>query len=206
MSKLPPYAVLLATLTAVIGIIVVDAPMAILGLGGPAGLVVFATKPGRRIFARRLLVTVPLLGVAVLLRWFEQAPARDSLAPAFRVVSAVAWSSCLSTLLGPHEMRIALRALGVPRALVDLLAHTRRFALQLAATASEAWNAATLRAGLFSLRATAETVGHVAGVVVVRALDRAECVAIAGALRGAHFADEAPLEAGRASHEAGFSP
>ena len=88
----------------------------------------------------------------------------------------------------------ALLALGVPAAFVELMAHTRRFATQLAQTASEAWHAATLRAGLGSLRATIGTAGQVAGVIVVRAFDRAECVAIASALRGAHLVEDPLLE------------
>jgi len=192
MSKLPPYAVLLATLSALLAVIAIDAPAAIFGLGVPALLVVLTSARGRGLFGRRLLVTAPLLGVALLLRWFGHAPLHGLLPPALRVVSAVAWASSLSTLLAPREMRVALRALGAPAAFVELIATTRRFASQLAATASEAWNAATLRAGLLSLRATTGTVGHVAGVIVVRAFDRAESVAIAGALRGRHLAEDAP--------------
>jgi len=190
MSKLPPYALLLAALAGSIGVIVVDAPMAIIGLGALPLLGVLASEAGRRTFARRLLVTAPLVGVAVVLRWFGHVPARDSLLPVLRVLCALAWSSCLSTVLAPQEIRAALRSLGVPTALVELIAHTRRFAVQLAATATEAWNAATLRAGLRTVRATQGTVGHVAGVIVVRAFDRAESVAIAAALRGRHLADD----------------
>ena len=193
MSKFPPYAILLATLAAVVGVVVVDVPLALFGLGAPPLLALLASATGRRTFGRRLLVTAPLVGVAVALRWCDHAEARNVFTPALRVVSAVAWSSWLSILLEPPEMRTALRALGAPAALLELIAHTRRFAIQLAATASEAWNAAALRGGLLSVRATGRTVGHVAGVIVVRAFDRAESVAIAGALRGVHLADNALL-------------
>lgn len=206
MSKPPPAAVLLVTLSAVVAVIVADAPTTIVGLGAPALLTVFATARGRRTFARRLLVTAPLLGVAWLLRWFAHAPMRDVLPPALRVASAVAWASCLSTWLAPPALGAALRSLGAPLALVELITHTRRFAIQLAATASEAWNAATLRAGLSSLRATSDTVGYVAGVIVVRAFDRTECVAIAAALRGGDLADDAPLEQRCAAQNRGLSP
>lgn len=206
MNRVPPYAVLLATLIAVIAVVFVDTPAAIVGLGAPALLAVFASARGRRTLGRRLLVTAPLVGVAVLLRWLGREQSRDWLAPALRVVSAIAWSSCLSTWLEPVQIRAALRAVGAPLSLVELIAHTRRFAIQLAATASEAWNAATLRAGLLSLRTIATTLGHVAGVIVVRAFDRAECVAIAGALRGAHLADDAQPAEYRASQQQDFSP
>jgi len=184
MSKAPAYAVLLLALLAVVAVIIADAPLVIVGLGTPALLVVLASAAGRRTFARRLLLTAPLGLVAVALRWLGHAPASELLAPGLRVVSAIAWSSSLSTLLEPPQIGAALRSLGAPPALVELIAQTRRFALQLTATASEAWNAAALRGGLFSWRATTRTVGQVAGVIVVRAFDRAECVASASALRG----------------------
>lgn len=206
MSKLPPHALLLATLTAVTGVVVAENLIAVIGLGAPALLGVLLTASGRRTFARRLLVTAPLLGVTVLLRWFGQAPERDWLLSALRVASAVAWSSCLSIWLQPPEIRAGLRALGAPLALVELIAHTRRFAIQLASTASEAWNAATLRAGLLSLRATASTVGYVAGVIVVRAFDRAESVAIASTLRGAQLIDDAPCPERHRSRAVGLAP
>jgi len=184
MSKAPPYAVLLLALLGVVGVITADAPLAIVGLGTPALLLVLTSESGRRTFARRLLVTAPLAVVAIVLRWVGHAPAGELLPSVLRVVSAIAWSSSLSTWLEPPELGAALRSLGVPAALVELIAQTRRFAIQLTATACEAWHAAALRGGLLSWRATARTVGHVAGVIVVRAFDRAECVAIASALRG----------------------
>jgi energy-coupling factor transporter transmembrane protein EcfT len=203
-SKFPPYALLLATLTAVACVIAADAQAVIVGLGLPALVTVLASARGRRTFGRRLLLSAPLVFVAVALRWLGQAPARDWLPPALRIVSAIAWSSCLSMWLGPNELRLALSSFGAPRALLELIAHTRRFAGQLAETASEAWNAAALRAGLFSLRATARTVGHVAGVIVVRAFDRAECVAIAAALRGGDLPEDASREACPTSENFGY--
>ena len=116
MSKFPSYAILLATLAAVIGVVVVDVPLAIFGLGAPPLLALLASATGRRTFARRLLVTAPLVGVAVVLRWCDHAEARNVFTPGLRVVSAVAWSSWLSILLEPPEMRTALRALGAPAA------------------------------------------------------------------------------------------
>jgi len=194
MSPFPPSAVLLVMLSAIVCVIVVDAPLIIVAFSSPAALAVLTSAQGRRTFGRRLLVAAPLIAVAIALPWCAHGTVRDSLLPALRIVSALAWASCLSTWLEPREMRAALLALGVPAAFVELMAHTRRFATQLAQTASEAWHAATLRAGLGSLRATIGTAGQVAGVVVVRAFDRAECVAIASALRGAHLAEDPLLE------------
>ncbi|HYQ00788.1 MAG TPA: energy-coupling factor transporter transmembrane component T [Polyangiaceae bacterium] len=206
MSKLPPHALLLAALAGSIAVIVADAPMLIIGLGALPLLVVLGSAAGRRTFARRLLVTAPLVGVAVLLRWFGHVPARDSLLPVLRVVCAVAWSSWLSTVLAAQEIRTALRSLGVPTALVELIAHTHRFAVQLAATATEAWNAATLRAGSRTVRATHRTVGLVAGVIVARAFDRAESVAIAAALRGRYLADDSLPEVCATAQGQGVHP
>lgn len=206
MNELSPRAVLLLTTIGVVGVIVADTPAAIVGLGAPALLAALATARGRRRFVRRLVVIAPLLALAMFLGWFGNAPSRDLLPPALRALSALAWSSCLSTALAPSQIRAALRAVGVPLALVELVGHTRRFAIQLAATAGEAWNAAALRAGLSSLHATAGTVGQVAGVIVVRAFDRAECVAIATALRGGQLADAGPLDAPRAGHGRGRAP
>jgi hypothetical protein len=168
-------------------------------------LAAFASASGRRTFGRRLLVTAPLVLMALAIRCCGHQN-RELLPPALRVVSAIAWTSWLSTWLGPRDMRAALRSLGAPPALVELMTHTQRFATQLAATASEAWNAAALRAGLSSLRATARTVGHVAGVVVVRAFDRSERVAIASALRGGHAADDALIQEQPASQSLGSWP
>lgn len=194
MSKFPPHAILLGIVAATLCVVTVETPLALLVLGTLPLLAVLARADGRYIFARRLFLTTPLALVAVVLRSRDHAGARHLLLPALRVASAVAWSSWLSVLLEPRALRAALRGLGAPPALLELIANTRRFASQLALTSSEAWNAAALRGGLLSLRATSRTVGHVAGVIVVRALDRAESVAIAGALRGAHFADDARLE------------
>jgi energy-coupling factor transporter transmembrane protein EcfT len=206
MSKFPPQAVLLATLAAVVAVTVADTPTVIFAFGAPALLAALRSARSRRIFARRLLVTAPLFFMAALLGLREHAQGRDLLSPALRVASAIAWSSCLSTWLEPRELGVALRALGAPAALVELIAHTRRFERQLAETTREAWNAAALRGGLLSAHATARTVGQIAGVIVVRAFDRAECVALAGALRGGHLADELLVEELPSSESYGGRP
>jgi hypothetical protein len=67
---------------------------------------------------------------------------------------------------------------------VALLVTTRRFGRQLTATLEAAWAACVLRGGLLSLRALGQTIGSVAGVVLVRSIDRSESIATASALRG----------------------
>jgi energy-coupling factor transporter transmembrane protein EcfT len=209
MSRIPPSAVLLATFVAVLGVVIADAQATVIAWGAPALLAVLASRRGRRTLARRLLASAPLLGLSVLIRWLGHATISEPLLPVLRVVSAIAWASGLSTWLGPTELHSALRTLGAPRALVELIAHTRRFALQLAETASQAWDAAVLRGGLSSRSAIFRTVGQVAGVVLVRAFDRAECVAISAALRGGHLPEATlaePLRASQALHDLGCSP
>ena len=59
--------------------------------------------------------------------------------------------------------------------------------MELEATLHAAWAACALRGGLGSWRALRQTIGNVAGVVVLRSIDRSERVAIAQALRGAGY-------------------
>ena len=61
---------------------------------------------------------------------------------------------------------------------------TRRFAAQLTTSLNAAWAAIALRGGFLSWRVLAPSAGLLAGVIVVRALDRSHRVGIALALRG----------------------
>jgi energy-coupling factor transporter transmembrane protein EcfT len=103
---------------------------------------------------------------------------------ALRMAVAALVAFWLGETLGPLELDAAFTRLGVPAALVDLARDTRRFARQLGSTLTHAWGAAALRAGLSSPKAVRRTVGLLGGVLVTRALDRAERVATARAVRG----------------------
>jgi cobalt/nickel transport system permease protein len=103
---------------------------------------------------------------------------------AIRIMAASTLLRGLSVAVQPAEIEAALLGLGVPRALVELLAFARRFTQVLARTAATAWSAAALRSGFARARTTARSVGVVAGVVMLRMLDRTERVATAMRLRG----------------------
>jgi cobalt/nickel transport system permease protein len=107
---------------------------------------------------------------------------------ALRIVTATIWMTWLTAALSPMELDAAMARLGVPGALVELIGLTRRFGSQLRATQQSALTAAQLRGGFSSPRAVGRTAGRIAGVVLVRALDRADRVALAMALRGLHAA------------------
>jgi cobalt/nickel transport system permease protein len=103
---------------------------------------------------------------------------------ALRMGVAALFAFWLAETLVPLELDAAFTRLGVPALLVELARDTRRFAHQLKRTLTNAWAAAALRAGLSSPRAVRHTVGLLGGVLVTRALDRAERVTTARAVRG----------------------
>ncbi len=187
MSKLAPRARLIATIAAIVAVVGLRAPPAIVAIGALPLLALVGDATGRRSLGRRLLLVAPLALLPVAAQWLAHAPLRDIARPALRVVVAVLWSTWLTRALRPRQIESALHALGLPAPLVALLGQTRRFGAQLFDTLGEAWNAATLRGGLSSGRTTVRTAGGVAGVVLVRAFDRSERVAIAALLRGGGF-------------------
>jgi energy-coupling factor transporter transmembrane protein EcfT len=194
-----PVLPLLAALCALLATLMLPRPWAVALLGAVALPRVLTGTTARRGLTRRLLRVAPLAFVALIARAWSTRHT-DTLAVsagallALRIVVAAIWASWLSCSLRPRELDVALRQLGLPTAFVDLLASTRRFARQLEATLITAWSAGALRGGLLSPRALAHTVGAVAGVVVLRSLDRSEQVIAAQALRGGalHTEPEAP--------------
>lgn len=116
-----------------------------------------------------------------------------------RVLSATVLLSWLTHDLSAAQLEAALIALRLPGSLVALVMETRAFGRQLSETAHAAWAACALRAGLQSPRALRATVGSVAGVVLLRSVDRSQRVATASALRGAGIGlDQASAERGPA--------
>ena len=171
--------------------------LAILGVLAILGTVAMRVRrvPIRRVVSR-LRATALVVGGAILLRSLTSHghAVRDSALLAGRVFDAALWATCLVTTDTPLALDAGLRSLGAPRGLVALVALTRRFAAQLVRTMRSAWNATALRGGFRSLRTTASSIGSVAGVVLVRALDRAHRTQLALDLRGgdgALFAFEA---------------
>ena len=196
MRRLPSSVLLCAFFAAIIVVVAAKSPLALGALSLPALIAVLSKPAARGLLLRRLLLVLPLAAGAVALGFLGHAPSAMRWAPLLRMMGAVAWSTWLSAALSPRELERALRGLGVPAGLLELIAQTRRFSGQLAQTSSDAWNAALLRGGLLSTRASARTAGLVAGVIVARAFDRAENVAIAAALRGRTSVESAPARVG----------
>lgn len=158
-----------------------------------------SSASGRRALGRRMRALLPLffglflsfVVVAALsgswARWSERA-----YLVAARVLAATLLLCWLTHDLTAAGLERALLALRLPRSFVSLVMETRAFAAQLSETLHAAWAACALRGGLSSPRALSRTVGAVAGVVVLRSVDRSERVAVAGALRG--FGAEPPHE------------
>jgi energy-coupling factor transporter transmembrane protein EcfT len=151
----------------------------------------------RHALAHRLRASAPLLAaVLIAATWSAAIGGRTgplasverALQLAARVVVATLWSSWLTFGRSASQIEAGLRSIGVPATFVALLSATRRFGQQLAATLEAAWAASSLRGGSLSLRALSRTVGAVAGVVVVRSLDRSQQVAVAEAMRGGGLA------------------
>ncbi|HET8934887.1 MAG TPA: CbiQ family ECF transporter T component [Polyangiales bacterium] len=151
------------------------------------------TASGRRALRARVRAVVPLV-VGLCLSWLLIAAvsgesgwvALDTRAypVAARVVAATLLLSWLTHDLSALQLERALLALRLPAAFVALVMETRAFAQQLTETLHAAWAACALRGGLSSLSALRHTIGGVAGVVLLRSIDRSERVAVASALRG----------------------
>jgi cobalt/nickel transport system permease protein len=177
----------LAVACAMIAGAVATRSLAILGALGLIGAVAMHLRrvPFGRVVAR-LRATVLVVGGAILLGAFTSRghALRDAASLAARVFDAALWATWLVSTDTPLELDEALRALGAPRGIVALLALTRRFGVQLRTTMRSAWNATALRGGFRTPRTTASSVGAIAGVVLVRALDRAHRTKLALDLRG----------------------
>lgn len=160
------------------------------------------TVRGRRALRSRLRAVVPLL-LGLGLSWVLIAAISGESAwlalgtraypVAARVLAATLLLSWLTHDLSTLQLEHALSKLRLPAAFVALVMETRAFALQLSETLQAAWAACALRGGLSSLSALRHTIGGVAGVVILRSIDRSERVAVASALRGlgASLGDEA---------------
>lgn len=152
---------------------------------------VACSASGRRALRKRVYGLAPLLlglGLSSALlaaiggpspeRWTEQVARL-----AARVLAASLLLSWLTHDLRPAQLHAGLVRLRLPRALVELIMETGAYGRQLRETLHAAWAACVLRAGTSSIGALRQTIGAVAGIVVLRSIDRSERVAIASALR-----------------------
>lgn len=168
---------------------------------------------GRRALRARSRAIVPLL-VGLCLSWLLFAAMSGESAwlalstraypVAVRVVAATLLLTWLTHDLSALQLERALLALRLPAAFVALVMETHAFAAQLLETLHAAWAACALRGGLSSLAALRHTIGGVAGVVILRSIDRSERVAVASALRGlgATLQDDAAETPGENAHRA----
>jgi cobalt/nickel transport system permease protein len=209
-----PELYVLAAVGALLAAVFTSQPQVLVALGAaPLVQLVRARAPRARL-VRRLASLAPIAVPAAVVRvaWARGATPFEILGLttaveallagaviALRIAAAVLWSSWLAETLSAAQTERALKRLGLPDALVELLALTRSFATQLRATLRAAWTAAALRGGLRSPRTFAATAGLLAGVVLVRALDRSERVALALALRGGPGGSVRAHPAGRRS-------
>lgn len=178
-------------------------PMGSLILAGALLPWLARTPSGRRALRARLRAVLPLLLGLCLSWWLIAAFGGGS---SWQLLRARAYPICVRVLaatllltwlthdLSPLQLERALIALRLPRAFVALVMETRAFATQLSETLHAAWAACALRGGLSSLSALRHSIGGVAGVVILRSIDRSERVAVASALRGhgATNADDEP--------------
>jgi cobalt/nickel transport system permease protein len=194
-----PTWLLVAAIAATITTVSVSSLSALAALGVMVSLLLLRARPTPIWLLQRLASIAPIALLAGLLaatrvrgvdsaRLWSLHPASEALHAgtfvAARIAIATLFAAWLSLVLSPGELERALTSLGVPPAVVELLALTRRFAGQLRSTLASAWISVALRGGFLARRRLGHTLGLVAGVVVVRALDRSQRVATALALRG----------------------
>jgi energy-coupling factor transporter transmembrane protein EcfT len=192
-----PWLLLLLVVAAIVASMLVPSS-SLVALLGVFPLCTLLTGNRARL-ARRALTIAPVAASAFAVRvacthgatpvpWLGSSISREALlagmAIVLRIGVAASWSTWLVASLAAAEIDRALLQLGAPAPLVELVALTRRFAAQLGATLRAAWSAAALRGGFLSAPAVARTSGLLAGVVVVRSLDRSDRIGIARALRG----------------------
>jgi energy-coupling factor transporter transmembrane protein EcfT len=176
--------ILVALFSALLLIVALERIEWILAVGAVPLAKLLRTSQGRGALKRRLGFLVPLALGTFLAIGLSGASLTLAVRPSMRMLAALLWATLLGQTLSAREIERGLRSLRVPGLLVDLLVQTRRFGTQLLSTLNEAWAAAALRGGQRSARTTLHSAGAVAGVVLTRALDRSESVAIAAALRG----------------------
>ncbi|HET9955823.1 MAG TPA: energy-coupling factor transporter transmembrane component T [Polyangiaceae bacterium] len=170
------------------GIVLWPRPVEVAIVGGICVLGLLISSGGRRIIRRRLGVALPWI-VLALGAWALQErhlPISSSqrLMLALRVTVGSLFSGAMARGLRSGELRRGLQELRLPRSFVELLLETRALGRSLTETLTSALCASTLRGSGASLRTRARAAGTVAGVVLVRCLDRADRRVTALALRG----------------------
>jgi energy-coupling factor transporter transmembrane protein EcfT len=172
---------LLAALAAIVAAIVVPP------VGGAAvALLALAAIAGERALGRAWRsLRAPALTVAIavaLQAWMNGWPA--ALALGARVAGATAASAWLLATTRPGDVIAALRGLGVPSSLVELLALSARYVSVLGETLATAREAQRVRLGWQRLPARVRSFGTLGGVVIGRAVDQSVAIGEAMRVRG----------------------
>jgi energy-coupling factor transporter transmembrane protein EcfT len=127
----------------------------------------------------------PLLTVAIALALQAWLAGRHAaLVLGARVAGATAASAWLLATTRPGELIEALRRLGMPAALVDMLALAARYISVLGETLTTAREAQRVRLGWQGLGARVRSFGALGGVVVGRAVDQSVAIGEAMRVRG----------------------
>ncbi|HEX4351965.1 MAG TPA: energy-coupling factor transporter transmembrane component T [Polyangiales bacterium] len=189
----PEWFLLAAISGAIVAVSVSSLPL-LAAIGGGVSALLLVARPSLATLRARLGGILPIAIVAGALRAFSLHSWQAGLFVVLRIAIASSFATWLSASLSASDIERALARIGVPDVLVELLTMTRRFGLQLKSTLASSWIAVALRGGFRSRRRMSSTLGLVAGVVVVRALDRSRRVAVARSLRGHDLALEAPFE------------
>jgi cobalt/nickel transport system permease protein len=155
--------------------------------GGVAvAVIAIAAIAGERASARAWRsLRAPALTVAIALAlqaWLNGRHA--ALALGARFAGATGASAWLVATTRPDEIIAALRRLGVPAALVELLALAARYVSVLGESLRSAREAQRARLGWQGLGARLRSFGALVGIVVARAIDQSDAIADAMRVRG----------------------
>ena len=176
-----PLSRVVVALTAVVVAVASPPPVAL----AVAALAVAAIA-GERVVPRAWRAfRAPALTVAIavaLQAWINGRHA--ALALGARVAGATLASAWLSATARPDEIIAALRRLGVPAALVELLALAARYVSVLGESLRTAREAQRVRLGWQRLGARLRSFGTLGGVVVARAVDQSVVLGEAMRVRG----------------------
>ncbi|MDB4966499.1 MAG: hypothetical protein JWN44_2188 [Myxococcales bacterium] len=127
----------------------------------------------------------PALTVAVAVGLQAWLNGRDAaLVLGARVAGATAASAWLTATTQPGALVATLRRLGLPPALMDLVALAARYVTVLGETVTTAREAQRLRLGWQRLPARLRSFGTLGGVVVARAVDQSVAIGEAMRVRG----------------------
>jgi energy-coupling factor transporter transmembrane protein EcfT len=183
LRRADPRVKVLATVAALAVALGARRPAAPLLVAGAALASYLASGEPRRALGRLAAAVALGAGLPLLLVTFLDGGHAAAAAGA-RVLGASAAGFWLVATTPLVELEAALVALGVPVALVELAALAHRSAAVLGATLSTGREAQLLRLGWRGARRGVRSSGVLAGLLVRRAVDRADALGVAMRMRG----------------------